>query len=130
MIKMSEIIEKWVIQDCDTLELLVDGTTDEFTHDIEKAKIITNTSIATEEFNHLNAYSGNENYWLTPLDEVIEEKATYTEEQKGIIEKMVKEFNLVHSRKERVERLHWYDLASGIKDIAITKKIMKDINAI
>lgn len=54
----------------------------------------------------------------------------YTNEQYEIIRKMVNEFSLVDNHKIRKEKLSWYDLASGIKNIDITTKIMKDLNAI
>ena len=55
---------------------------------------------------------------------------TYTNEQYEIIHKMVNEFSLLDNHKARKEKLWWYDLASGIKNIEVTTKIMKDLNAI
>lgn len=55
---------------------------------------------------------------------------TYTNEQYGIIKKMANEFSLIDNHKSRKEKLGWYDLASGIKNIEVTKKIMTDLNAI
>ncbi|MEK5394042.1 hypothetical protein NSQ59_27460 [Margalitia sp. FSL K6-0131] len=54
----------------------------------------------------------------------------YTNKQKEIIEKMVKEFSKVHNKEKRLELLWWYDFASSIKNMEVTKQIMKDINAI
>lgn len=53
-----------------------------------------------------------------------------THEQIETIKKMVKEFSLVDSRQDRKEKLAWYDLASGIKNIETTKEIMINLNAI
>lgn len=55
---------------------------------------------------------------------------TYTKEERKIIEQMVEEFSMVHSKEKRREALGWYSLASSIKDTAKVEKIMKDINAI
>lgn len=55
---------------------------------------------------------------------------TPTNKQIEVIRKMIQEFSLVHSREKRREVLEWYDLASGIKNIEITRKIMIDLNAI
>lgn len=53
-----------------------------------------------------------------------------TKKQIEVIQKMIQEFSLVHSREKRLEVLEWYDLASGIKNIEVTRKIMVDLNAI
>lgn len=54
----------------------------------------------------------------------------YTEKQKTIIEKMVSEFSKVHNNEKRLELLSWYDFASGIKNMGVTKQIMIDLKAI
>ncbi|MCY7773471.1 hypothetical protein MOF05_07620 [Bacillus haynesii] len=54
----------------------------------------------------------------------------YTEKQKEVIESMVTGFRRVHNKEKRLELLWWYDFASGIKNIEVTKQIMKDLNAI
>jgi len=53
-----------------------------------------------------------------------------TKKQIEVIEKMIREFSKVHSKEKRLELVGWYDLASGIKNIEVTRKIMKDLNAI
>ncbi|KMM60788.1 hypothetical protein ACH95_08445, partial [Bacillus glycinifermentans] len=54
----------------------------------------------------------------------------YTEKQKEVIESMVTGFRRVHNKEKRLELLWWYDFASGIKNIEVTKQIMKDLNAV
>lgn len=53
-----------------------------------------------------------------------------TAEQIETIKKMVKEFSLIDNQEDRMKKLKWYDLASGINNIEITEKIMKGIGAI
>lgn len=53
-----------------------------------------------------------------------------TEKQIIVITKMIKEFSKVHSKERRRELIGWYDLASSIKDIEVTRKIMTDLGAI
>lgn len=54
----------------------------------------------------------------------------YSEKEKTLVTKMVKEFSLVHNHKKRLELVSWYSFATGIKDDAKTKAIMKDLGAI
>lgn len=54
----------------------------------------------------------------------------YTKEQFETVQKLVKEFSRIDNHKARKEKLAWYDLASGIKDIEVTKRIMIDLKAI
>lgn len=71
------------------------------------------------------------NYVLNSMMKTKEENIMNpTKKQIEVIEKMIQEFSLVHSREKRLEVLAWYDLASGIKNIEVTRKIMIDLNAI
>lgn len=57
-------------------------------------------------------------------------KVKYTEKQRIEIEKLVTGFRRIDNNKTRLEKLGWYDLASGIKNIEVTRQIMKDLKAI
>jgi hypothetical protein len=61
---------------------------------------------------------------------IIMTQTKYTKKQKEAIESMVTGFRKVHSRERRLELLNWYDFASGVKNIEITKQIMIDLKAI
>lgn len=54
----------------------------------------------------------------------------YSEKEKTLVSKMVKEFSLVHNHKKRLELVWWYSFATGIKDDVKTEAIMKDLGAI
>lgn len=57
-------------------------------------------------------------------------RINYTEKEKSIIERMVKEFSRLDDNEDRRKKLWWYSFASSIKDTKKVEQIMKDINAI